>query len=224
MAKSVGDGRERPVTEELEPSAADELPLSGEPLPLDLVNTTYIRGGVRGRLVDAFAAGPQAVDVWLAARRGRFSPVLADRLSEAGPIDPARYREFLELRGALRSLAAARTSGEDPETGPLAVVNARARSAAHWPELVAGSGFRSVVRTAADDVGGAALGEIAAAAVDLFTGPAADRLRACPAPGCILYFVRTHARREWCTVGCGNRVRVARHSRRARAGGAAGEA
>ncbi|MER6023978.1 CGNR zinc finger domain-containing protein [Streptomyces anulatus] len=63
-----------------------------------------------------------------------------------------------------------------------------------------------------------ALGAISAAAVELFAGEGAERLRACPAPGCILYFVRTHARREWCTVGCGNRVRVARHSRRAREG------
>ncbi|MFJ9106610.1 CGNR zinc finger domain-containing protein [Streptomyces sp. NPDC102283] len=198
---------------------AGELPLSGEPLPLDLVNTTYVRGGMRGRRVDALAAGPRAVGVWLAARRDRFPDALAERLNGVESVPPVRYREFLELRGALRSLAAARTSAAPPGAGPLAVVNTLARSAAHWPELVPGPDFRSVVRTAADDVGREALGEIAAAAVDLFAGPVAERLRACPAPGCILYFVRAHARREWCTVGCGNRVRVARHSRRARDGG-----
>ncbi|MFH9294150.1 CGNR zinc finger domain-containing protein [Streptomyces sp. NPDC017520] len=198
-----------------------ELPLTGEPLPLDLVNTTYVRGGVRGRRMDALAAGPQAVGGWLAARRDRFSDALAERLDGVGSVTPERYQEFLELRGALRSLAAARTSGAAPGADPLAVVNALARSAARWPELAPGPDFRRVVRTAADDVGGEVLGEIAAAAVDLFAGPAAERLRACPAPGCILYFVRTHARREWCTVGCGNRVRVARHSRRARDGGTA---
>ena len=41
-------------------------------------------------------------------------------------------------------------------------------------------------------------------------------LRACGGPGCVLYFVRDHPRREWCSEGCGNRARVARHYRRNR--------
>ncbi|MCB0944909.1 MAG: CGNR zinc finger domain-containing protein, partial [Mycobacterium sp.] len=53
-------------------------------------------------------------------------------------------------------------------------------------------------------------------AVELLTGPAAVRLRACNAPGCVLYFVKTHPRREWCSEGCGNRVRAARHYQRTR--------
>ncbi|ASD24031.1 hypothetical protein B7495_10930 [Cryobacterium sp. LW097] len=36
-------------------------------------------------------------------------------------------------------------------------------------------------------------------------------LRACHAPGCVLYFTKTHPRREWCSVACGNRARAARH-------------
>ncbi|HVT68684.1 MAG TPA: CGNR zinc finger domain-containing protein, partial [Trebonia sp.] len=36
-------------------------------------------------------------------------------------------------------------------------------------------------------------------------------LRACHAPGCVLYFLKTHPRREWCSVACGNRARAARH-------------
>ncbi|MFJ9951114.1 CGNR zinc finger domain-containing protein [Kitasatospora sp. NPDC091207] len=39
-------------------------------------------------------------------------------------------------------------------------------------------------------------------------------MRACPAPGCILFFLQQHARRAWCSTACGTRVRVARHSRR----------
>jgi predicted RNA-binding Zn ribbon-like protein len=41
---------------------------------------------------------------------------------------------------------------------------------------------------------------------------------ACHAPGCVLYFLKTHPRREWCSVTCGNRVRAARHYERIRAG------
>ena len=53
-------------------------------------------------------------------------------------------------------------------------------------------------------------------AIELFTGPAAVNLRACNAPGCVLYFVKSHPRREWCSEACGNRARAARHYQRVR--------
>ena len=45
----------------------------------------------------------------------------------------------------------------------------------------------------------------------LFGGPDRLLIRSCPAPGCVLYFLREHPRREWCSTTCGNRVRAARH-------------
>jgi len=60
------------------------------------------------------------------------------------------------------------------------------------------------------------LARVAEQAVALLGGEDAGRLRACCAPGCVLYFVKTHPRREWCSVACGNRVRAARHYQRAR--------
>jgi predicted RNA-binding Zn ribbon-like protein len=62
----------------------------------------------------------------------------------------------------------------------------------------------------------AGLARVAVDAVALFGGEDAAKLRACPAPGCVLYFVKTHPRREWCSAGCGNRVRAARHYQRVR--------
>jgi len=60
------------------------------------------------------------------------------------------------------------------------------------------------------------LARVAEQAVALLGGGDATRLRACYAPGCVLYFVKTHPRREWCSVACGNRVRAARHYQRSR--------
>ncbi len=58
------------------------------------------------------------------------------------------------------------------------------------------------------------LGGLAADAIEfLASGP---ELRACLAPGCVLYFVKDHPRRAWCSTGCGNRVRAARHYARRR--------
>ncbi|MFJ7191578.1 CGNR zinc finger domain-containing protein [Streptomyces bacillaris] len=216
MAESVAEEREEQGDQGERDESWVGVLLTGEPLPLDLVNTTYIKGGVRGRLVDALAAGPRDLDSWLAAQRHRFAPDVAAALAGAPPAGPEHHQEFLELRRALRSLAGARTSGGSPDPGEAAVVNTYARTAADWPELAPGPEFRAVVRRAVEDPARLALGAVAAAAVELFAGDGAERLKACPAPGCILYFVRTHARRSWCTAGCGNRVRVARHSRRAR--------
>lgn len=57
----------------------------------------------------------------------------------------------------------------------------------------------------------AGIAQVADGIIELFTGAVAGSLRACHAPGCVLYFVKTHPRREWCSVACGNRARAARH-------------
>jgi predicted RNA-binding Zn ribbon-like protein len=56
----------------------------------------------------------------------------------------------------------------------------------------------------------AGLARVARECVALLGGAGAAELRACHAPGCVLYFMKTHPRREWCSVTCGNRVRAAR--------------
>ncbi|SFP88496.1 CGNR zinc finger domain-containing protein [Amycolatopsis rubida] len=57
----------------------------------------------------------------------------------------------------------------------------------------------------------AGLARVARESIALLGGPDAAKLRACHAPGCVLYFMKTHPRREWCSVACGNRARAARH-------------
>ncbi|GII54419.1 hypothetical protein Pth03_28080 [Planotetraspora thailandica] len=55
---------------------------------------------------------------------------------------------------------------------------------------------------------------LAWAAIEFLAGPARERLRACPAPRCVRYFIKEHPRQEWCKPSCGNRARVARHYQR----------
>lgn len=55
------------------------------------------------------------------------------------------------------------------------------------------------------------LARVARESIALLGGSDAAKLRACYAPGCVLYFMKTHPRREWCSVACGNRARAARH-------------
>jgi predicted RNA-binding Zn ribbon-like protein len=180
--------------------------LSDEPLPVRLMGT--IRAGADG-IHDDLAATAD-VDEWLDAAG----------IDRAGAHATERERA---LRDAVRRLAGYVTQDTRPAAASaitdvaaaLDLVNSVAaelpapRLALHDGRLELGAGRgTSAVATG--------LAQVAEQAVGLLGGAEAARLRACYAPGCVLYFMKTHPRREWCSVACGNRVRAARHYQRAR--------
>jgi predicted RNA-binding Zn ribbon-like protein len=201
------------------PHAQPGAPLLGEPLPVELMNTIWAgREGIHDAL-----ARPAGVAAWLAA--------VDDRLAEAGGrrgpvvVAPRLGRDLRRLRDALRRLAALRTGDDRPAAAsaiadPDAAVAVVNRSCAHaptwsrlsWPADGEPRRDRQSTRGYPDVV----VSVIAEQGVALFTGADRPALRACHAPGCVLYFVRDHPRREWCCDACGNRARVARHYRRHR--------
>jgi predicted RNA-binding Zn ribbon-like protein len=136
------------------------------------------------------------------------------------PADQADLTAFRALRQALRDLAAVLT--EDTRAVALdrdleravAELNRAARSAPRWPQLIVQDGKLLRHNESEGSLADRERASIAAEAVELFTGEDRALLRACPAPGCVLYFVKDHPRREWCSPSCGNRVRAARHYRR----------
>jgi predicted RNA-binding Zn ribbon-like protein len=191
--------------------------LLGEPLPVELMNTV---SADRGRTRDALDSDAGAA-AWLRAvadRLGTGSAITAEQLDE-DVVRPVAGT-LRALRDALRRLAA--EASEDPRPPATAPDLARPEAistlnglAQTWPELVwpaDGQPARAYqgLGTAADR----AVQLLAHQAVGLFTGPDRDRLRPCLAPNCLLFFVKNHARREWCSPTCGNRIRVARHYRR----------
>lgn len=183
-------------------------PVMGEPLPIELANATY---AVRGKLQDGLQTVEQLA-LWLAQVDARLSPPLSEaQLSALEPSDLARARA---LRDSIRALAHAAVTGDDPPAAALETLNEQVRAAPSWRELRWEAGPAAEPRSAAPPVT-AALSAIAEAAVDLFTGPDLVDLRACHAPGCVLFFVKDHHRREWCSAACGTRARAARHYRRA---------
>jgi predicted RNA-binding Zn ribbon-like protein len=184
--------------------------LSDEPLPVRLMSTIWAdTGGIHDDLRTT-----ADVDEWLDA-------VGVDRAgAHASESELATTRA---LRDAVRRLAAYLTGDGRPDAvsaaadvaAELGQVNS---IAAELPALclalrdgrleLGTHGGRSPVTTG--------LAQVAEQAIMLFGGEDAARLRACYAPGCVLYFAKTHPRREWCSVACGNRVRAARHYQRAR--------
>ncbi|MFI9330679.1 CGNR zinc finger domain-containing protein [Kitasatospora sp. NPDC052868] len=193
----------------VERGAVDEMPVGGEHLALDLVNSTFIRGGLRGHLVDVLVE-PSDLGEWVE----RHSVGLDLASVPSGRLGAAELAAFLELRRALRAVLTAVVAGGAAEPTDVAVVNAAVRAAPGWVELPAGGAGDPVRRSLSGERGPVLLARVARAAVELLTGGERELLRACPAPGCILFFLQHHARRAWCSTACGTRVRVARHSRR----------
>lgn len=176
-----------------------ELVLPGEPAPVRLMNTTWVD---QDETIDTLG-GLSDLRVFLAAIG---SPVPTD----LGIDDLVALHE---LRTALRTLAEASGTPGD-ECSAVETLNAASALAPAADVLITSS--KGWTLTRADGTSfHACLSRLAregAAAL-------ADRsrpLRVCHAPGCGLYFVQSHARRRWCSPGCGDRVRAARYYQRHR--------
>jgi predicted RNA-binding Zn ribbon-like protein len=194
--------------------ATTRATLLGEPLPVELMNTV---GADRGGVHDALDSDTGAA-AWLRAVAGRIGAEAGTGQLDADMVRPAAGA-LRELRDALRLLAAEATGDpRPPATAPgltrpqaIATLNALAKT---WPELVWLADRHPSRAYRAHGTVSLAVQLIAHQGVELLAGPGRDRLRPCLAPNCLLFFVKDHARREWCSPGCGNRARVARHYQR----------
>jgi predicted RNA-binding Zn ribbon-like protein len=157
---------------------------------------------------------PADVGAWLDA-------VGIDRLGVRATLE--EFAMTRALRDATRRLAAYVTSdsGEDASAAAaslhdaLATVNAAVcQLPAPQLELRDGRLAATAQPRVSPLIGGIA--QVAGGTIELLSGSSAGSLRACHAPGCVLYFVKTHPRREWCSVACGNRARAARHYEKVR--------
>jgi predicted RNA-binding Zn ribbon-like protein len=182
-------------------------PVRHEPLALELHNTLYAS---RGEIIDGLET-PDGLSAWLTA--------IAERLPvRARDADASRQPEFLALRGAVREALHPVLDGKPVPAAALEVINGAAARAPASPLAVArADGLpRAETRYHTADPTEVALATVAADAIELLTGRHGEDLRACGAPGCVLMFLKDHPRRTWCSATCGNRVRQARHYRRAR--------
>jgi len=184
--------------------------LPGEPVPVRLMSTIWAdTDGVHDDL------RTQAdVDEWLDA-------VALDRAG--AHTTKAELAAARALRDAVRRLASHRTqdtraaaaSALSDLAAALDQVN-QAAAELPGPHLTLRDGRLEAGTATSVSPVTAGLAQVAGQAIELLGGADGARLRACYAPGCVLYFVKTHPRREWCSVACGNRVRAARHYQRAR--------
>jgi len=183
--------------EGVRPEPGDRTPAPG---PLRLVqlfvNTVDLEDGPE-QLAD-----PAALRAWLAS---------AGLLDEGAPVGATDHRRALELREAIRELAAGH-AGHDHDPGAAAVVDAAARRAGLHPVLAETTRLEPTA-------GGvdAALGRIVAAIHAAVAEGTWLRLKACDRHACRWAFYDRSKNRsgQWCSMaGCGSREKNRRAYRK----------
>jgi len=184
------------------------LAVIGEPVvAVDLINT-------------AAAPGSPAADDLLATDRGAQAwwRVEAARVPDGDLPDLPALRR---LRSALRDVIEALADDRPVPQAAVSDLNLFMQSAPASTRLqLTGTGLRVQTRWHGENGGNPLLAFIATQAAVFLSDPSqAGRLRRCANPACSMIFIAVNARRSWCAPGlCGNRVRVARHHRRAGGG------
>lgn len=123
------------------------------------------------------------------------------------------------LRDAVRDLMRAHIEGSAPGSESVRVLNDALTGAPGVMRLQfeSATGFLRVAEHPATQVVEHVMAVIAEDAAALITGDEASMLAVCEADSCGRFFLRAHARRQWCSTRCGDRVRAARAYARKRA-------
>jgi predicted RNA-binding Zn ribbon-like protein len=174
----------------------------GDQLAIDVANTVRRRGWRYRELITS----PEDLRTWLERERGRLV-VPAD-------VGPALVARFLVVRDHVLGLLRAAAAGVALPAADVRAINELAAAAPvvrllgnrpgehlTWPVTRAGPATRLCA-------------DIAAAVIDLLTGPDAAAVTLCDAPGCGQLFLRGRPNQQWCGPRCGTRARSQRHGDR----------
>ncbi|MEV0842891.1 CGNR zinc finger domain-containing protein [Actinocatenispora sera] len=188
---------------------------------LSLALSGTLRHDGAGGVADDLADVPGLAS-WL---RAEAEP-LRSYLGGVGTADEPTRAAVVSVRLAMRSLFAEAVRPEPPSRAdahallpsPVALDRLNLAAAAvpvhpvlGWPDAAAPT---VAWRGEPDDERSRLAAGLARAAIEFLSSPNLDQLRACQAPRCVRYFVRSSPRQQWCRPSCGNRARVARHYQR----------
>jgi predicted RNA-binding Zn ribbon-like protein len=151
---------------------------------------------------------PSDLTAWLTDHTG----------TQVVPADGSDLAAAMRLREAVWRGAEARIEDRPLPADAIEVINGSADLPSIVPRIAVG-GVRTI---AAPITAGQVLSTLARDAVELFTGPRADRIRRCAGVHCELVFVDTSrpGRRRWCSMErCGNRAKATTFRDRHRRGG-----
>lgn len=178
----------------------DDLPLLGEPLSVELVNTRYGQGDDQ---ID-FLGTPALAALWLSASGCRST---ADR------IDVGALRG---LRDRAHRVFCAVVGGEAPSPADVDGINAASAGGRSHPVLVWSEAPQQVWVRAGSPTE-ALLAQLSAEIIGFVAGPQRRLLRVCEGDGCTMFYVQHHHRRRFCHPSCSHRARQAAYYRRQKA-------
>lgn len=146
---------------------------------------------------------PEAATAWLKAR---------DLVGSDAELFEQCQGRLVALRANLRALFDAHTTGATPATSAVQSLNSALTCApgALLLRFDHQAGFSRRADHPVTQVVEHVMAVIAEDAASLLTGNQASHLAPCEADSCQRFFLRTHARRQWCSTRCGDRVRAAR--------------
>jgi len=187
----------------------------GGDLAVDLANTSAPEEAGAGRL-DSWRDLVDFLELRDAVTReeGAALRALGEREAHACA---AAFDRALELRGTVRAILEALAARRPLQAGWVAAVNQALGWGTGASRLVRqGRGWRlAFASTLTEPL--RALAPIARSAADLIAQGRGALVRKCANPRCVLYFRDTSRtrRRRWCSMAvCGNRMKVAAHTRR----------
>ncbi len=187
-------------------SRAESIALLGGHLALDFANTIEDRAGPRP---DDTLRTPGDLRRW-GVRLGVLSEAGATGSAHAELEAAIRVRE--RLVGVLEAMTAQR---EPPVADRRALAAAVAEAHAHGELVAAADG--TLAWSWDPDVLAAVRWTVANAALELVSGPHANRIRRCAGADCGWFFLDTtkNASRRWCSMrGCGNHAKSRRRRER----------
>lgn len=171
----------------------------GRPLALDFANTVW--PGRRRGPMDTIASTTD-LRVWL--DRAAIPATTTDF--------EERLDDFRGLRTAIRQLLEASARKDVLPRRAMEIVNLFATDTARVPQLVPeGRGSRIIQEILSEDPASLFFGRVALSTMEVLT---TMRVGICGAPSCGLFFIADRPDQRWCSNGCGNRARVARHAAR----------
>lgn len=174
----------------------------GDPLAIDAANTVRRRGW---RYIELITS-PADLRAWLDHEHGRLAPV---------EVDPVLVSRFLAIRDPVLRVLRAAADARSLPAPDVQAINELAAAAPAIRLLGATPGQHLTRHLTRADHATRMCADIAAAAIDLLTGPDAAAIARCDAPGCGQLYLRSRPNQQWCNPHCGTRARSQRHAERA---------
>ncbi len=174
----------------------------GDRLAIDTANTVRRRGWRHVELITS----PADLGSWLDHERGR--------LAIPAHVDTALVGRFLAARDPILRVLRAAAAGTSLPAADVDAINTLAAAAPTIRLLSTQPGQHLTQPVTRADQATRFCADIAAATIDLLTGPDAAAIALCDAPGCGQLYLRGRPNQQWCNPHCGTRARSQRHADR----------